>query len=95
MDRVLVQALRMRGIDVQTALEAEMIERSDADHLAYSSSEGRVLFTCNVGDFCRLHKEHSDGDTLHADIVVEPWQLRPAGDQLRALLKLANTVSAE
>jgi hypothetical protein len=30
--QALVTALRARGIDVQTALEAAMIERTDEDH---------------------------------------------------------------
>ncbi len=47
MDRALVAALRARGVDVQTALEARMIEIDDADHLAYSTSQDRVLLTKN------------------------------------------------
>jgi hypothetical protein len=33
MNKGLVQALRARGIDVITALEADMIERPDEEHL--------------------------------------------------------------
>jgi len=35
----LIHALRARGIDVQTALEAPMIERTDADHLAFATAQ--------------------------------------------------------
>ena len=34
MDKDLVQALRARGVDVITALDAGMVERGDAEHLA-------------------------------------------------------------
>jgi len=39
----LVRALRARGVDVLTALDAGMIERSDKEHLKYAMKEGRVL----------------------------------------------------
>ena len=45
MDRELVTALRARGADVTTAADAEMLGRSDADHLDYATSQGRVLYT--------------------------------------------------
>lgn len=51
----LVRALRSRGIDVITALDANLIERPDADHLTYATSQGRVLCSSNARDFYRLH----------------------------------------
>ena len=95
MSRALVKALRARGCDVETAFEAGMIERGDNEHLRYATSRGRALFTCNVGDFCRLHKEALEEGRAHAGIVVEPQQLRPVGSQLRALLALMGEISAE
>jgi hypothetical protein len=37
MRRSLVRALRARGVDVITALDAGMIEREDVDHLDYAT----------------------------------------------------------
>jgi hypothetical protein len=37
-----------RGIDVQTALEAAMIERADEDHLAFATAQDRVLCSFSV-----------------------------------------------
>lgn len=54
MRHALVHALRARGFDVQTALEAAMIERTDEDHLAFATAQNRVLCSFNVGDFYRL-----------------------------------------
>ena len=51
MSRALVRALRARGIDVTTALDEGMIERTDAEHLAFATNQGRVLYSFNVGDF--------------------------------------------
>ena len=42
--QALITALRARGIDVQTALEATMIERADEDHLTYAAMHNRVEF---------------------------------------------------
>ena len=49
MSRALARALRARNVDVTTALEQDMIERSDAAHLDYATAQGRVLFSFNVG----------------------------------------------
>ena len=56
--QALITALRARGIDAQTALEATMIERADEDHLACATAQGRVLCSFNVGDFYRLHTNY-------------------------------------
>ncbi len=37
MRRSLVRALRARGVDVITALDVEMIERKDVEHLDYAT----------------------------------------------------------
>lgn len=37
MSHALVRALRARGVDVTTALDEAMIERSDVDHLNYAT----------------------------------------------------------
>lgn len=48
MDQDLVRALRGRGVDVTTALEAGMIARDDRDHLEYATRQGRALYSFNV-----------------------------------------------
>lgn len=54
MRRSLVFGLRARNVDVLTALEAEMVNRGDQDHLAAATASGRVLYTFNVADYCIL-----------------------------------------
>lgn len=60
MDRDLVQALRTRGVDVLSAQELGMIEVSDEDHLSWATTQDRVLYSFNVGDFiiCILSGSH-------------------------------------
>jgi hypothetical protein len=44
-----VRAIRSRGVDVSTALEAGMLERQDEHHLAYATAQGRALCSFNNG----------------------------------------------
>lgn len=91
----LVRALRARGVDVVTAREAAMIERTDREHLEYVTAQGRVLCTFNVGHFYQLHTEYLQGGMSHAGIVLLPQQRYTLGEQLRRLLKLVATESTE
>ncbi|MEI8016797.1 MAG: DUF5615 family PIN-like protein [Schlesneria sp.] len=95
MDRVLVAALRARGVDVLTALEADMIERDDAEHLAFATSSKRVLLTCNTGDFCQLHQDWLTAEEVHSGIVCMQQQAQSTGPRLRRLLRLFSTIGAE
>jgi len=95
MRRALVRALRARGMDAITALDAGMIERSDDEHLAYATGQVRVLYSFNVGDFYRLHTAFLAQGKPHAGIVLARQQRYSVGDQTRRLLRLIATKSAE
>ena len=95
MDRALVRALRARGVDVTTALDDGMIERSDAEHLDYATAQGRVLYTFNVGDFYHLHTSYLAQGKSHAGTILARQQRYSVGEQMRRLLKLVATKSAE
>jgi len=91
MDKALVLALRARGVDLLTAHEAEMIERQDADHLAFAAREGRVLYSFNVADYCRLQAQGQ----AHAGLILAQQQRYPVGEQMRRLLRLIGAKPAE
>lgn len=42
-------------MDVTNAVDAEHARTSDLAQLEHATRDGRVLFTCNVGDFFALH----------------------------------------
>ena len=94
MDRALLRALRARGVDVITALEEGMIEREDTEHLEYAITQGRVLYTCNVADFYRLHTDFLAQGKSHAGMILAPQQRYSVGEVMRRLLKLIHTKSA-
>lgn len=94
MDRELVTALRARGLDVLTATEGGMIERADSEHLVYATSQQRVLFSFNRGDFYCLHTSYLTEDKTHAGMILALQQRYSIGDLMRQILALAMTRSA-
>ena len=95
MRHALVRALRARGVNVTTALEEGMIERTDAEHLDYATEEGRVLYSFNQGDFYRLHTTYLAEGKSHAGIILARQQHYSVGEQMQRLLKLIATRSAD
>jgi len=93
MDDDLVQALRLRGVDVETALDAHLIAHSDDEQLAYAASVGRTLYTFNVSDFIQLHSAYmAEG---HAGIIFGQQQRYGVGEQMRRLRRLIALRSLE
>ena len=72
MDADLVHALRIRGIEVTTALEQKMIRHDDTEHLELATSQGRALYSFNVGDYQRLHTEYLTQGKHHAGNYLSP-----------------------
>lgn len=95
MDDDLVQALRLRGADIQTALEAGLVGRPDEEQLAHAAETGRVLYTFNVGDFMHLHSEYMTAGREHAGIIFGDQQRFSVGEQMRRLLRIIALRSAE
>ncbi|HMB90979.1 MAG TPA: DUF5615 family PIN-like protein, partial [Rhodothermales bacterium] len=81
--------LRRRGIDVLTVVEAGMLGASDADHLALTRRQGRVIVTQDE-DFLRLAAEGVD----HAGIVYAP-QGQSIGAMVQGLMLIAQVLTAE
>ena len=95
MRHALVQALRARGMDVVTALEARMIERNDAEHLDFATSHGRALFSFNVQDFYQLHTRYMAEGKTHAGLILARQQAYSVGELMRRLLRLSTAKTPE
>lgn len=95
MDQALVRALRVRGIDVTTALEENMIEREDEEHLDYATQQDRVLFSFNRKDFYRLHTEFLEQNKGHMGIILANQQQYSVGEQMRRILRLSAAKTGE
>ena len=91
----LLSALRARHVDVLTVFEAGLTGQSDETQLRFAAEQGRVLYSFNVGDFCRLHAEFLHSDRSHAGLIVVPRQRCPVGEQARRLLQIVQANRAE
>jgi hypothetical protein len=85
----LIGALRSRGFDVLTSLEAGMNGQSDDAQLAFSSSQGRVLLTANARAFAMLHRTWMDLGRMHSGIILVLQQRYSTGEIVRRLLRVA------
>lgn len=95
MSRALIRGLRSRGIDITDALDEGRVGQSDSAQLEFAAQAGRVLYTFNVADFCRLHREYVTNQKSHSGIVVVYRQRYTVGEQMRRLSRLAEGKSAE
>ena len=93
MNQDVVHALRVRGIDVLTALEAGMGGLVDPEHLAFAASQGRVLCTFNIRDFSALHAQYLIEGRRHAGILLVHQQRYVIGEHVRRLLRFATALS--
>lgn len=95
MDRALIRALRARGVDILTALDEDMIAKPDAVHLAFAAAQGCVLYSFNVGDYYQLHTAYLSDGRSHTGMILAPQQRYSVGEQMRRVLRLLATRSAE
>jgi hypothetical protein len=94
-DKSLVAAFRSKDLDVITVADANKESCSDEDQLAWSAEQGRVIYSYNRRDFCRLHGEFLSTERNHAGIIVLRQQRYSVGQQLQGILALISTQTAE
>lgn len=52
-----VKGLRLRGIDVLTTKESNMLGATDEEHLAFANKEGRIIFTQANPSSARIRRD--------------------------------------
>ena len=63
-------SLRLKSYDVISAHEVGNQGIPDYKQLHYAISQQRAIFTFNVGDFSRLHKEYAQSGKEHYGIIL-------------------------
>lgn len=87
----LAKALLEHGVNALTVEELGRKGLSDEDQLKFATSQGRVIFTYNTGDFVKLQAKFLERGWHHEGIIVSK-QL-PIGEALRRLLRFLRTLS--
>ncbi len=72
-----------------------MCGATDQDQLAFAVQQGRTIYTFNVGDFARLHREYLLQGIDHTGIIVLPDQRCSIGEKIRRLARFISSVTAE
>jgi hypothetical protein len=93
-DQALLRALRARNIDVMTVKETQAGGLIDIEQLRLATTQRRVLYSHNIGDFCQLHAEFVARGQAHSGIALLS-QDYSVGEQLRAVLEFMATRTAE
>lgn len=65
-----------------------MSNHTDEEQLLFAEGQGRVLATCNIGDFARLHSEWRAADRGHAGIILVQQQKWGPGELARRIIRL-------
>lgn len=68
----LVKALRNADLDVKTVADVTMLGHSDEEQLIWSTEQKRVIYSFNIGDFCRLHRNYMVQGKTHGGIILAP-----------------------
>jgi hypothetical protein len=91
----LLNGLRHRGWDVSSSREQKLLQYSDQAQLNWAFTQGRVLYTYNVSDFCRLHAEFLRQGRPHAGIIIGDQQTTSIGEELRRLTRICDAKTAD
>jgi hypothetical protein len=94
MENALAIALRARRMDVLTAAECGMANRSDEEHLDYASRKGLVLYSYNMRHYSSIHSQWLGSGRQHSGIILSPQQRYSVGEQQRRLLRILSNLSA-
>jgi len=92
-DVLVADLLRARGFDADTAVAAGQIGKSDAEQVAFATSQGRALVTHNRRDFEELARSYASASRTHAGMILavrrSPYEIA------RRLLAILNHVTAD
>lgn len=92
-DILVAALLRSRGFSATTAQQARQLGKTDAEQLAYATSQRAAILTHNRTDFEDLAQEYFSAGKFHTGIVVAVR--RPYSEMVRRLLTILDTTTAD
>jgi hypothetical protein len=93
-DARLAAALRRHGYDIETTVEAGVLEASDEAQLGHAVSQQRALVTHNIRHFPGIHARWIEAGQAHGGIIVLIGH-SAMGVWLRRMENLLHRFSAE
>jgi hypothetical protein len=94
-DHDLAEALRRSGLETHRSGDHGMDATSDEDQLEFAAAHAFVLYTSNLRDYERLHRERLETGLTHAGIIFRPSRRWSVGEQARRILRIWEALSAE
>jgi hypothetical protein len=93
---LLAPALRRRGYEAQSCVEADTLGWDDEQHLVYAFEHGMTLMTSDASDFISIARRWCDGRREHAGIIITPvFSRRQMGTLLRLTLRMLDRLTAD
>lgn len=94
--KLLAPALRQRGYQAQSMLEANNLANSDEEQLTYAAENNMAILTYNGQDFIPLAETWYHAGKTHAGIIIAPqFSERQFGDLLRQTLRLLDQFTSD
>jgi len=94
-DANVVGALRRHGVDTLTPVDVTTVRALDEAQLEFANNWQRALYSHNISDFCRIHREWMSAGKSHHGIILFQQQRYSVREEVRRLLFLINTKSGE
>lgn len=94
MDCDLVAALRFRGVESVTALDADLIGRADEDQFGFRDRTWVRPLHVQRLRFYRLHTRWAVVNREHAGLILALQQRFSVGEQLHRILRLRASMTA-
>ncbi len=91
--KIVADALRMRGFDVISSHELNRTGMSDVQQLDYAIMQGRSFVTFNVAHFAELDKKYTASGKRHYGIILS--RQLPISEMVKRLLRLLNNFTAD
>ena len=93
---LLAPALRRRGYEAQSCVEANTLGWDDEEHLNYAAERGMALLTSDAADFIPMARRWYASEHEHAGIIITPeFSRRQVGVLILWTLRLLDSLTAD
>ena len=81
-ENAVIVGLRAHSVDLLTTLEAGRAGTTNEEQLKFAVTQQRSMYTLNVSDFARIHRDWLQQGRNHLGIIVIPDQRYSIGERI-------------